>query len=123
MGLFSKKKNVIKRKSQLTGSSHRSHRRITDNDNYVSEFREGIGEINNLFSSDDSADDKFAQLVFGLANFNKYRNIVYTELVDEKEMSSRDANKMLRDIIDEAGLYEMMMNIVNFRESKKRRRK
>lgn len=120
MGFFSKKKKkVIRRKGS---SPFRSSTHDASDESYIDEFREGIEEISDMFRTDGSVSDKFAQLVFGLANFNQYRNSVYDEMIDNG-MSPSEADRRLRSIILDAGLCDMMITIINFREKSPRRRK
>ena len=124
MGLFSKKKkNVVKIKRKGAKSTpFRSNAHDPGDESYIDEFREGIEEISDMFRTDGSVSDKFAQLVFGLANFNQYRNSVYDEMIDNGASPS-EADRRLRSIILDAGLCDMMITIINFREKSPRRRK
>lgn len=88
---------------------------------YVKEFREGIEEISDMFVSEgESGGDKFGKLSFGLANLCNYRNTVFDELVSNG-MSESAADSKLRSIITDAGFNNMMLEIVSFREAKKKR--
>lgn len=131
MGFFSKKK-VIKTK-KISRSRHRSRDcdddREYDNygsssgDDYLSEFKEGIGEITSMFNEDTGkSSEKFAQLAIALANFNQYRNSTLDDMV-KHGMSESRADRELRSIIKDAGICNMINDIVNYREKKKRRRR
>jgi len=88
---------------------------------YVAEFKEGIDEITELFLNDDeSGGDKFGKLSFGLANLCNYRNTVFDELVGSG-MSETKADKKIKHILIDAGFNNMMLEIVSFREAKKKR--
>ena len=88
---------------------------------YVQEFREGIEEISDMFvNGDEDGGDKFGKLSFGLANLCNYRNTIFDELVGNG-MSESSADNKLKSILIEAGFNTMMLEIVSFREAKKKR--
>jgi hypothetical protein len=94
---------------------------VPDNYDHVSEFKEGIDEIKELFMNEsESGGDKFGKLSFGLANLCNYRNTVFDGLVSNG-MSESAADSKLRSIITEAGFNDMMLEIVSFREANKKR--
>ena len=127
MGFFSSKKKVIKTKR----TSRRRSRDYDDDDDYVSsssddyvsEFKEGIGEITSMFNEDSGkSSEKFAQIAIALANFNQYRNSTFDDMV-KGGMSESRADRELRSIIKDAGICNMINEIVNHRDKKKRRRR
>lgn len=94
---------------------------VSDNSDHVSEFKEGIDEIKELFMDEsESGGDKFGKLSFGLANLCNYRNTVFDGMVSNG-MSESSADKKLKSILVEAGFNTMMLEIVSFREAKKKR--
>ena len=128
MGFFSKKK-VIKTKipSRRRGVSYDDDNDYvsssSSSDDYVSEFKEGIGEITSMFKEDTGkSSEKFAQIAIALANFNQYRNSTFDDMV-KGGMSKSRADRELRSIIKDAGICNMINEIVNHRDKKKRRRR
>ena len=93
-----------------------------DYNDYIEEFREGIGELRKMFDVDGNMSDKFAQLAIGLANFNQYRNSVYDEMLKDGVPKS-EIDSDLREIIIEAGAHKLIDSIIAFRESPKRRKR
>lgn len=88
---------------------------------HVKEFREGIEEISEMFADEsESGGDKFGKLSFGLANLCNYRNTVFDGLVSNGMSESR-ADAKLKSILVDAGFNDMMLEIVSFREAKKKR--
>jgi len=131
MSWFSRSKpNTVKRLPKLK----QLEKRIGDDDeceesdtadipgtsDYVKEFKEGIDEITELFMDEsESGGDKFGKLSFGLANLCNYRNTVFDELVGSG-MSETKANSKIKHILIDAGFNDMMIEIVSFREAKKK---
>jgi hypothetical protein len=133
MGLFSKKssmpplkklgkgKQLEKRVAGIEDDEYNDD--VPDNSDHVSEFKEGIDEIKELFMDEsESGGDKFGKLSFGLANLSNYRNVVFENLVGNG-MSETKADQKIKHILIDAGFIDMMLDIVSFREEKKRGRK
>ena len=88
---------------------------------HIKEFREGIGEIQEMFlTGEEEGGEKFAKFSFGLANLCKYRNTLFDNFV-ESGMSESSADNALRSIISDAGFMDMMLAVVSYRETKKKR--